>query len=155
IMTTEESRSSKSLLSVSFLLFGLSVLNGFVWSFAHPGHLVSHEVRLSGPYSHEQGNAFVVDSPVELPSDETDFQRSRVELYEAGTRLGPPHSAHAVIRDLGSGAFSHWRGQLYFSTSDNSDPNRNERTYFLRYQETLPISLYVLLLLVDYFAIAF
>src|SRR5262249_20744784 len=106
IMTTEESRSSNSLLAVSFLLFGLFVLNGFVWSFAHPGHLVPHEVRLSGPYSHEQGNAFVVDSPVKLPSDETDFQRSRVELYEAGIRLGPPHSAHAVIRDLGSGAFS-------------------------------------------------
>ena len=153
-MAIEMSGSSNSLVPLS-LLVSVVVFNGFVWFYMPPGHFVSHEVRLSGPYIHEQGNAFVVDMPVKLPSDETNFQASRIELYEQGAPLGPPHTAHTVIRNQGSGGFSHWRDQLYFSASDNSDPNTNRRAYLLRYRATLPVFLYVLLLLLDCFLVAF
>src|SRR5262249_35743490 len=33
---------------------------------------------------------------------------SRLELFEDGKPLGPPHQMHDVIRNKGGGAFSHW-----------------------------------------------
>jgi hypothetical protein len=59
--------------------------------------------------------------------------RSSVMLFEDGKPLGPPHSAHADIRDIGEGRFSHWRGiGVIFSASDNSDPNTNRRLYTIK-----------------------
>jgi Sulfotransferase family len=57
--------------------------------------------------------------------------RSPLRLFEDGVPLGPAHSLHALIRNEGRGRFSHWGPQqmLLFSTSDNSDPNRNGRAY--------------------------
>ena len=49
--------------------------------------------------------------------------RGRSEL------LGPAHSSHQSIRERGQGAYSHSGQQLYFSTSNNSDPNKNGRRY--------------------------
>jgi hypothetical protein len=53
---------------------------------------------------------------------------SPLRLYENDAPLGPPHAPHFDIRNRG-GAYSHWKGELYFSTSDNSDPNQNGRRY--------------------------
>jgi hypothetical protein len=61
---------------------------------------------------------------------EDDNERSRVLIYEDDKPLGPPHSPHADIGGLGMGRFSHWRGQGFvFSSSDNSDPATNGRSY--------------------------
>jgi len=49
--------------------------------------------------------------------------------FEDSQELGPAAASHDVIRNVGCGAFSHWGRQLYLSTSDNSDPNTNGRTY--------------------------
>jgi hypothetical protein len=58
-------------------------------------------------------------------------ERSRIMLYENGRALGPAHSLHADIEDIGRGRFSHWNDiGVIFSTSDNSDPNSNGRTYW-------------------------
>jgi len=57
---------------------------------------------------------------------------SFLELYEDGQRLGPPHSSHDHIRNIGQGAFSHWGRELFFSTSDGSSPLTNGRTYLVR-----------------------
>ena len=54
---------------------------------------------------------------------------SPLRLYENDALLGPPHAPHFDIRNRGGGAYSHWKGELYFSTSDNSDPNQNGRRY--------------------------
>lgn len=59
---------------------------------------------------------------------------STLELFENGKPLGPPHHPHSEIRELGEGRYSHWGGQIYFSTSDNSDPNTNGRTYQIRFE---------------------
>ncbi|MCK1575914.1 hypothetical protein [Bradyrhizobium sp. 174] len=67
-------------------------------------------------------------------ADSTDNdQRSSIELYEDGKRLGPAHSTVSDIEKFGSGKFSHWRKNgttLFFSASDNSDPNTNGRAYW-------------------------
>jgi len=58
--------------------------------------------------------------------------KSKLVVYEAGQALGPPHAGHAEIRRMGGGRFSHWGNTLYFSTSDNTDPNQNGRLYEIR-----------------------
>ncbi len=54
-------------------------------------------------------------------------------VLENGRPLGPAHSQHASIRSAGGGRFSFWSGNVYFSTSDNSDPKENGRSYAIRY----------------------
>ncbi|MGH2611005.1 MAG: SGNH/GDSL hydrolase family protein, partial [Tepidiformaceae bacterium] len=44
---------------------------------------------------------------------------------------------HSAIRELGAGRFSHWRGVLYFSSLDNSDPRHNGRTYSIEVPRSL------------------
>ena len=58
--------------------------------------------------------------------------RSQVMLYENGKPL-IPHSVHQEIRILGGGRFSYWNKALYFSSSDNTDPRYNRKTYILKH----------------------
>ncbi len=58
--------------------------------------------------------------------------RSSLLLFENGVPLGPAHSDHASIQELGGGRFSHWGEWLYFSSSENLPPNRNACSYLLR-----------------------
>ena len=57
---------------------------------------------------------------------------SSLHLFEDGKRLGPPHIVHAVIADVGGGAYSHWDAAVIFSTPDDTDPRTNGRTYEAR-----------------------
>ncbi|CAN5249802.1 hypothetical protein BH09PSE2_BH09PSE2_02210 [soil metagenome] len=66
---------------------------------------------------------------------------SRLVLYEDGVRLGPRHSAFAVIAGDGAGCYSHFLDQLDFSASDNSDPNTNGRDYSFAVEEPSPVTL--------------
>lgn len=92
------------------------------------------EIPLSPPFTAESGHAWVAEPP-DLSPGEGDSgdapDRSSWRLLEDGRPLGPAHSLHAQIREDGAGAFSHWGDKLYFSTSDNSDPNTNGRRYSL------------------------
>lgn len=53
----------------------------------------------------------------------------RIAVYEDDRKLGPAQCLHDDIRALGKGRFSHWRHDMYLSTSDNSDPLANGREY--------------------------
>ena len=75
----------------------------------------------------ETGHCYLAAIPSRLPSDQD--SASRLRLFEDGRELGPAHSAHDDIRTLGAGHFSHWGNQIYFSSSDNSDPRSNGRRY--------------------------
>jgi len=55
--------------------------------------------------------------------------RSPLVVLEDGSALGPPHASHASIRTRGGGEFSHWGEDLVLSTSDDTDPNENGRSY--------------------------
>ncbi len=59
----------------------------------------------------------------------TGLVRSNARLYEDGRPLGPSHSLHSMVRDVGRGMHSFWSNMLVFSTSDNSDPRTNGRRY--------------------------
>jgi cephalosporin hydroxylase len=54
---------------------------------------------------------------------------STARLFEDGQEIGPAHSSHQEIEDLGAGRFSHWGDELYFSSSDGSSPAKNGRSY--------------------------
>jgi hypothetical protein len=59
---------------------------------------------------------------------------SPIMLYEDDKPLGPAHATpHSEIGTLGHGRFSHWKGNFsvfVFSSSDNTDPRTNGRTYW-------------------------
>jgi hypothetical protein len=60
-----------------------------------------------------------------------------LRIFENGTELSPAHASHAIISSTGRGAFSHWMNsdgtlELYFSSSDNTNPKTNGRTYTYR-----------------------
>ena len=78
----------------------------------------------------EKGYCYVAPLPSRLLSDRD--SSSRLTLFEDGRELGPGHAAHEDIRRIGQGRFSHWGSELYFSTSDNSDPSTNGRHYEVR-----------------------
>jgi hypothetical protein len=70
---------------------------------------------------------------------------STLRLFENNLELGPAHSAHVDIRNLGQGRFSHWSSgtgeeSLYFSASDNTDPRTNGKTYTYCIGTTPPVS---------------
>jgi len=56
--------------------------------------------------------------------------RSSVLLYEGDRPLGPPHTSHGEIAELGHGRFSHWEGLVAFSSGDGTDASTNGRRYW-------------------------
>lgn len=83
-----------------------------------------------GAFQREQGHCFIAEVPPDLLSDQE--SASSLALFEDGRRLDPAHAPHDLIRTLGGGSFSHWGSNLYFSTSDNSNPQTNGRSYTVR-----------------------
>ena len=78
------------------------------------------------------GHAWYAFVGHEALADEISGNTSPLELLEDDRLLRPAHTAHDEIRTTGLGSYSHWRGALYFSTSDNSDPQTNGRRYSIR-----------------------
>jgi hypothetical protein len=81
-------------------------------------------------FVHESGNCWLAKVPAMLPSEAD--SASKLMLFEDAKPLAPRNAPHDEIRKLGGGRFSHWYSQLYFSTSDNSDPRTNGRRYTVR-----------------------
>jgi 2-polyprenyl-3-methyl-5-hydroxy-6-metoxy-1,4-benzoquinol methylase len=82
---------------------------------------------------HDDGLCYRVklDIPAASDSDES-HPASVIRLFENDAPLGPSHALHADIRASGGGAYSHWSDDLYFSSSDGSDPRVNGRRYEIR-----------------------
>ncbi len=78
----------------------------------------------------EVGFCYIAGMDFGEEGDKFTANGSQLMVFEDGVPLGPPHSVHADIREQGAGRYSHWtREGLYFSTSDNTDPRTNGRTY--------------------------
>jgi hypothetical protein len=90
-------------------------------------------ILLVPPFADFGGFAFLAD--LARYRDVADFMdapsRSKLMLCEDGKPLGPAHSLHADIRNKGLGLYSHWGPDVVFSTSDNSNPNINNRSYWV------------------------
>jgi FkbM family methyltransferase len=97
--------------------------------------------ELSQLFHQHGGRCWTVSVPAEVPEGDTplDPRRSRLMVFEDGTPLGPPHCEHAIIGKYGGGRYSHWHNALYFSTSDDSDPNSNGRTYAVAIEPDLEL----------------
>ena len=78
-------------------------------------------------FRRNEGHCWVASVPPELLSDKEGA--SRLVIFEDDRQLGPSHSAYEDIRRKGGGRFTHWGPEVYFSTTDNSDPRTNGRRY--------------------------
>lgn len=81
-----------------------------------------------------KGHAWVVSLPpalAALPCDSQALNASRILLLEAGWPLPMPHSLRKDVIERGEGRFVHTGSVVHFSTTDNSDPRSNGRTYVL------------------------
>ena len=72
---------------------------------------------------------------------------SMAQIYEDGIRLGPGNSLHDDIRTIGKGRFSFWHDYVYFSTSNNSDPRTNGKSYEIYAPVAWPRTVYWLTVL--------
>ena len=97
---------------------------------------ISQAMQLpSAAIQHQENSAYVTPGPkptllYRIPIDGLEMPRnSRLIVLEDGRRLGPAHSLHADIAEKGAGRYSHWDSWIVFSSSDNSDPRRNGRSY--------------------------
>jgi hypothetical protein len=72
-----------------------------------------------------------------------DRQHSPILIYENDKPLPFPHTRPDAIEDIGRGRYAHLGTMFLFSTSDNSDPATNGRSYWAVYPtgaENNPIS---------------
>jgi hypothetical protein len=97
---------------------------------------------LAGPFKHEQGHCWVMElrALARWADSQPQQENSTLMIYEDGRPLGPAHAQHDNIRKMGQGRFSHWGEALYFSASDNSDPNTNGKHYTIT---ASPVSYYL------------
>src|SRR5262249_51576330 len=101
-------------LGAAALSFGLLLSTG-IWEQTRP---------LPGPITHERGDLYIsgrisvsLPSLFYVPSDNL-WRPSTLQLFKGSRQLGPAHSPHQEIRDLGNGRYSHWSGRVWFSTPD-------------------------------------
>ncbi len=82
------------------------------------------------------GYSYLIEDTSGTTADnENSPELSTLRLFEDGQEIGPAHSLHDDIRNTGQGSFSHWslpdgtQESLIFSTSDNTDPRINGKSY--------------------------
>ncbi len=64
---------------------------------------------------------------------QADLGVSPAVVYENGIPLAAPNALHQTIKDIGDGGYSIWNGNLFFSSSDNTNPRTNGRKYELEW----------------------
>ncbi|MEK9280970.1 hypothetical protein MTR72_15125 [Bradyrhizobium sp. ISRA442] len=81
-------------------------------------------------------DGFVYSAPIPqqfeaYADDDNDTQSSPVVLYEDDKPLAWPHARGYLVSEHGLGRYSLQPGHVFFSSSDNSDPRSNGRSYWL------------------------
>lgn len=101
---------------------------------AYPSCPYGERIRMPMPLAKNGGHSYVVHLP-ELARISDSVGKppngSPLVVCENNRLLGPARALHRDITALGRGRFSHWGSDLVFSTSDNSDPNTNGRSYLI------------------------
>ncbi len=87
------------------------------------------------PFSHNEGYCWVapLNHLYDLADNDEMSNRSNLRLLEDNKQLSFAHAPHITIQKVGKGRYRHWGDTLYFSSSDNSNPNNNGRSYTIRY----------------------
>jgi hypothetical protein len=124
----------RRLIIIVVIVLLLCIVIGFGYEayVSHQPDSVSMELR--PPFARDQGNCWIVPLPdlAKWADNKKLPEYSTLVIYENGRALGPPHSVHDSIKTIGEGRFSHWKESLFFSTTDNSDPNQNHRQYSIK-----------------------
>lgn len=137
-------KSARHLLSAALLVLMAVAAYGAFVGISVTRALSSDRMRAYG------GHAYTVNAPrsdrlwpLYFASDSFDHpDASSARILEDGARLGAAHSMHALIAEVGAGAYSHWGNTVYFSASDNSDPRSNGKTYVFSVTARLPIKMF-------------
>ncbi|MBR0801703.1 hypothetical protein JQ615_40880 [Bradyrhizobium jicamae] len=126
--------SRNDLFVFSILAFVSLAAIGFgIWSPSSFDPIDPH--LLVRPFRHILGNSYLANVAVRgIPADEEGrMDQSTLQLYEGDRPLGPQHVSSDQIAMEGRGTYLYWQTDngkvIIFSTSDNTDPNTNERTY--------------------------
>lgn len=135
---------------LAFVVFG-----GFIFACYPPGTGTDVRVRLSQPLQHTEGFEYQAVLPsditrAKIASDQDGRGMSPLTLWEDGRRLAPDHAFRSRIQRAGKGANLHWGNTVYFSTSDNTDPRVNGRSYAVQRTAGLPLGVYIAILTVGY-----
>ena len=137
-----------------FILWGVSILPALIIFLQVSGFLAweTRTVDLSNtePLPQYAPHAYITRVISPLVCRMWVFPSSNpIKLFEDGALLPHQNSSHMAIGEQGLGRYSFWNGDLYFSSSDNSDPRSNGRTY----QLALPVPVCSLIRLGFYFLI--
>lgn len=137
VSETRTLHDSVAVALVSAYLIGVGTFLILTRRIVAPSFLRIFRALAYGPYSGavtgielESGHCYIAALPGYLISDLG--SHSSLLLFEDDRALGPAHVSHDEIRTSGGGRFAHWGPRLYFSTSDNSDPRANGRSYRVR-----------------------
>jgi hypothetical protein len=137
----------------STIIAATVVVAGVALMVAAPPRLRNVRVQLHGSFVHDQGFAYVASVPSASVSDAESPGASSISLFEDDRALGPAHSPHPSVVAHGSGTFLHWKGIVFFSPSDNSNPNDNGHHYFVEMPGLpLPTAAYLVTILSTYLA---
>jgi hypothetical protein len=119
-----------AILMISFFI-SLAFLDYFEMPHVPLACPVGKKIARDKPYALLDGYAYKVSVPslAEIGDTDTEMSRSPAVVCEDGRLMGPAHTPHAEVVKLGLGRFSNYRGEVVFSSSDNTDPNMNARQY--------------------------
>lgn len=99
----------------------------------HKAGVTTDTVRLQRPFRRRGGHSWTGAIPDFLGNSTATKSRAAFRFFEDGTLVTADSSAnHDKIVALGGGQHAFWTDLFCFSTTDNSDPNTNGRTYELR-----------------------
>jgi 2-polyprenyl-6-hydroxyphenyl methylase/3-demethylubiquinone-9 3-methyltransferase len=95
--------------------------------------VATREYPFTAPFTRLRGKTWHKHVPelAEVSDNLAELRRSPVFVFENDRQLPAPHALHDDIAKFGGGRFSHWGSSIYFSTTDDSDPNINGRSYRL------------------------
>ena len=85
-------------------------------------------LEMTPPFRHVRGHGFEYMLPEgmeDVSNIPGQSMRSPLILCENGIPLPGRHAQNICIWYSGGGHYNHWGQALYFSASDNSDPNTN------------------------------
>ena len=77
-----------------------------------------------------EGFCYAAEVPESLKSDQDG--RSCLVVYEEDIPLPLPRAIHDEIKEIGEGRHSHWGKWIMFSSTDNTCPLENGRTYWVK-----------------------
>lgn len=109
--------------------FVFATKNGSTW--LDPIFENRRKVLLHPPYELNDPMVWRASIPQFINECDTNEQpfKSSLLLWEDDKVLPGAHSAYDCMFNFGNGRYRHWDNNLYFTTSDNSNPNTNGRKY--------------------------